>query len=224
MSSEDFIKKIDSISKAKKSKLILAIDDANHYSKVFLEQLREYSVGIKIGLTCLLEAYSYAERLNYELSKDFVTIADLKIADVQHICEKIGKLAKKLNFDAVIAHTFIGESSLKALNKVIPTLGIVAMTSHDSIKYDENLEYFVEICNNLSLAGIIAPATKPDILKRLRSKTHLKIFSPGIGAQGMKYGSAIKNGADYEIVGRSIFEAKDYISEAKKAVELQWIS
>ncbi len=31
------------------------------------------------------------------------------------------------------------------------------------------------------------------------------ILTPGIGAQGAQPGDAIKNGADYEIVGRAIY-------------------
>lgn len=214
------LEKLDDLTKEKKSRLILAIDDSNSYKKELLLELSNYAVGIKIGLPCLLDKLNVSASLNKELSKDFFIIADLKIADVPHICEKLAKFVKGLNFDAVIAHSFIGETSLRTINKLLPTLAVVTMSVSDCYKYDENVEFFVEMSNKIGLSGIVAPATKPEILKRIRSLTSLKIFSPGIGAQGMEYGSAIRNGADYEIVGRSILEAKSPLTEIKKVASI----
>jgi orotidine-5'-phosphate decarboxylase len=212
------LEKLGNLTEVKKSKLILAIDDAQFYDKEFLYKLSPYVVGIKIGLTCLIDSFNKSAKINREVNNDFFIIADLKVADVPHICEKLANLAKNLHFDAIIAHSFIGETSLRAIKNIIPTLAVVTMSVHDSYKYDENVDYFVEISNKLNLSGIIAPATKPEILKKVRKITKLKIFSPGIGAQGMDYGYAIKNGADYEIVGRSILYANNPVLEAKKAI------
>ncbi len=46
----------------------------------------------------------------------------------------------------------------------------------------------------------------PYIIKMVREKLSskeitVKIYSPGIGAQGVELGSALKAGADYEIIG-----------------------
>ncbi|MBD0299942.1 MAG: orotidine 5'-phosphate decarboxylase, partial [Nitrososphaera sp.] len=43
-------------------------------------------------------------------------------------------------------------------------------------------------------------------------------YSPGVGAQGGDAGQAIRNGADYLIIGRSIVEAKQ---PAKVAGEIK---
>ncbi|MDO8056425.1 MAG: orotate phosphoribosyltransferase, partial [Candidatus Hermodarchaeota archaeon] len=41
------------------------------------------------------------------------------------------------------------------------------------------------------------------------------IFAPGVGAQGGKPGSAVAAGANYEIIGRSIYAAKDPVATTK---------
>jgi len=57
--------------------------------------------------------------------------------------------------------------------------------------------------------GIIAPATRPDRVARLRGIVGtLKILSPGVGAQGGDL-EAVKDLVDGIIVGRAIFEAPD---------------
>jgi orotidine-5'-phosphate decarboxylase len=65
------------------------------------------------------------------------------------------------------------------------------------------------------VAGFIAPATRPDRIRSIRSIAgDLKILSPGVGAQGGSASSAISAGADYAIVGRAIYGAKDPVSAA----------
>jgi len=44
------------------------------------------------------------------------------------------------------------------------------------------------------------------------------IISPGVVAQGGSALQAIRAGADYLIVGRSVFEAEDPIESAKKVL------
>ena len=65
--------------------------------------------------------------------------------------------------------------------------------------------------------GVVAPATRPDRIKRIRSIIGERvIISPGVGAQGGSAGAALLAGADYLIVGRSVYEAEDPVASAKK--------
>ncbi|MDP8003335.1 MAG: orotidine 5'-phosphate decarboxylase / HUMPS family protein, partial [Caldisphaera sp.] len=59
--------------------------------------------------------------------------------------------------------------------------------------------------------GIVAPATRPEIITYFRKSIGrgIKILSPGIGIQGAKPGEALCHGADFEIVGRYITNAPD---------------
>ncbi|WP_252896574.1 orotidine 5'-phosphate decarboxylase / HUMPS family protein [Metallosphaera hakonensis] len=47
------------------------------------------------------------------------------------------------------------------------------------------------------------------------------IISPGVGAQGAKPGTAICHGADYEIVGRSVYQARDPAQKLREIAQSQ---
>ena len=63
--------------------------------------------------------------------------------------------------------------------------------------------------------GLVAPATRPERVKMIREiiGDELAIISPGVGAQGGKASDVIAAGADWVIVGRSIYNA-EYPKEA----------
>ena len=64
-------------------------------------------------------------------------------------------------------------------------------------------EDLAKIAVTTSATGIVASATRPDRVRRLREVAgDLLILSPGAGAQSGKPGDAIAAGADYVIVGR----------------------
>jgi orotidine-5'-phosphate decarboxylase len=66
--------------------------------------------------------------------------------------------------------------------------------------------------------GVVVGATQLDILKKVSKKKKMPIYSPGIGAQGGDLEKAIKSGADYLIIGRSIVESRQ---PAKVARDIQ---
>jgi orotidine-5'-phosphate decarboxylase len=77
-------------------------------------------------------------------------------------------------------------------------------------------EDFARLAVRAGAAGIIAPATRPDRVKALRSIVGPRlILAPGVGAQGGKASDAIAAGADAIIVGRAIYEAKDPAKAAR---------
>ena len=64
--------------------------------------------------------------------------------------------------------------------------------------------------------GIIAPATRPDRIGRLREIVGERtIYSPGVGAQGGDLDTVARL-VDGVIVGRSIYEAADPGAEAER--------
>ncbi|MEM0002219.1 MAG: hypothetical protein QW211_04935 [Desulfurococcaceae archaeon] len=69
----------------------------------------------------------------------------------------------------------------------------------------------------------MAPATRPEVIKYIRSKlgTNVKILSPGVGAQGASPGDALCAGADYEIIGRAITHAVDVRGTALNIISRQ---
>jgi len=64
--------------------------------------------------------------------------------------------------------------------------------------------------------GVVAPATRPESIKKIRKIVgDMIIISPGIKVQGGKVGSALNVGADFEIIGRGIYDDKNPQSAAK---------
>ena len=69
-----------------------------------------------------------------------------------------------------------------------------------------NIEAFCSLALEVGATGVIAPATRPEDISRIRNLIgNLKIMSPGVGAQGGNSKEALKAGADFIIVGRGIY-------------------
>jgi orotidine-5'-phosphate decarboxylase len=212
----DFLSKLKKLEEEKKSVIVLAIDDVNFFENNFLRKIKNYVIGIKVGLPVFLSRNLNIQDVLQKFSEDFVFIADLKIADIPYISSLVASIIKKLGFDAIIVHSFIGEDTIDAVSKEIPVICIVAMTNEGSIFLDKHCLELLNICNRLNVAGIVAPANKLEILKKIRENTKLKIFAPGIGVQGGNYELALKYGADYLIIGRSILQSSDPSLELEK--------
>jgi len=211
------LEKIQHLTHLKDSRIILAFDEPNLFRINFLKKIKDFVVGIKVGLPVFLTK-NIKDKIEI-LKRDFVFIADLKVADIPYVSEKVALLIKDMGFDFIISHSFIGINTLKTLNKILPTLAVISMSEPSAFLLDNNYEYLFKICIDANVSGLVIGANKHKILKEIRDKTNLLIFSPGIGVQGMPYGSAIKMGADYEIIGRSILMSKDPLKEVKVALD-----
>jgi orotidine-5'-phosphate decarboxylase len=67
--------------------------------------------------------------------------------------------------------------------------------------------------------GVVAPATRPERIKMIRSIVGSKIIiSPGVGVQGGSAKNTLDAGADYLIIGRSITSSEDPVSSLKRIV------
>ncbi len=74
--------------------------------------------------------------------------------------------------------------------------------------------------------GLVAPATRPERVKKLRNiiGDELAIIAPGVGAQGGTASKAISAGADWVIVGRIVYRAespKKAICEIVKEIDTE---
>ncbi|ADL19377.1 Orotidine 5'-phosphate decarboxylase [Acidilobus saccharovorans 345-15] len=179
-----------------------------------------FKVGIPFIIQCGLESLAAAR----SRIRNGLLIADLKLADIGDIMVRVVSLVKDY-VDAVIAHSFVGYKG--ALDKVSEKLKewnikliLVASMSHEGSRelYDRNLDSIMDVVKKANPWGVVAPATRPDIISLVRNAlgADVKILAPGVGTQGARPGDAICAGADYEIIGRSITESPD----PKKAVEL----
>jgi len=88
-----------------------------------------------------------------------------------------------------------------------------------SLLYEnENAKEIASLAKKSNVFGIVAPAMRPERVKELRAVigNDLKIISLGVGAQGGSAVDTIKAGADWVIVGRSIYNSENSRAEAEK--------
>lgn len=156
-------------------------------------------------------------------------IADLKLADIFYTMKRVLDMFPE-GLHSVIAHALIGTNgALLELKDYLEKRGInlilVASMSHPGSRdvIDKCYEDTLEIIKLIEPWGIVAPATRPRIITRLRKELgrDIVILSPGIGAQGARPGDALRAGADYEIIGRMITTSPDPAGILKEIVEEQ---
>ncbi|AEA46931.1 orotidine-5'-phosphate decarboxylase [Archaeoglobus veneficus] len=188
--------------------IIAALDTTNALN--IAREIREYVDAFKVNYPLVLsEGISVVK----ELSSYGPVIADFKIADVPHISAMIAEIAFENGAKAVITHGFTGSDSVKAVLDVASRYNgeVYVVTELSSAGGQEFMtgvaERIVEMARNLGCHGLIAPATRPERIRKLRELAgNMQILSPGVGAQGGKAAEAIRAGADFVIVGRSIYE------------------
>jgi len=137
-------------------------------------------------------------------------IADLKLADIPNTNRLIAGKVFEAGADYIIAHGFPGKDSVKAVMELGETIIVVEMSHPGAKEFIQPVtDKLIELANELEPFGVIAPATRPERVAYIRSrlKPKIRILTPGVGAQGGKAGEVLRAGADYVIVGRSIYES-----------------
>jgi orotidine-5'-phosphate decarboxylase len=222
-------------SKETSSKIILAfdLDSIEDYErgKNLLDLVAPYLVGVKFGYPTILSfgLERIKEIILLLRERGLVSIADAKIADVSHTNSKIARILFKNGFDAVIAHGFMGfKGSLDGLSRTVKeenkALFILATMSNEgaSVIMDKVVEQIISESLLAEPSGFVVPATRPAMIKKVKEllpmNNELVLLSPGVGVQGAPYGSAIANGAHFEIIGRSIYESSNPLEEVKKII------
>ncbi|MEW5760093.1 MAG: orotidine-5'-phosphate decarboxylase [Candidatus Thermoplasmatota archaeon] len=199
-----------------KTSLIIALDNISRERALYLAELLSNSAdAFKVGYPLVL---SYGIGIVKEISSFGYVLCDFKVADIPYINSLITRKAKENFGKGIIVHGFVGRDAIgEVLKEGIEVYVVVEMTHEGAVEFMEPIgEKLAKIAKETNANGIIAPGTRPERIAKLRKIIgKLKILSPGIGLQGGNVEDAIKNGADYVIVGRSICESK----EPKKSVE-----
>ncbi|MDR2699028.1 MAG: orotidine-5'-phosphate decarboxylase [Candidatus Methanoplasma sp.] len=197
--------------------LILALDETDAAKAVKIaEAVSGTADAIKINWPLILSA---GPEIITRISEISDVICDLKVADIPNTVRLIVEGAVSRNASGVIVHAFTGEDSLREAVSAAGKAQIFAVTemSHPggATFTAPHAEEMTEMGVRCGVAGFIAPATRPDRIRTIRKIAgDLKILSPGVGAQGGSASSAISAGADYIIVGRTVYGAKDPLSAA----------
>jgi orotidine-5'-phosphate decarboxylase len=197
--------------------LILALDETDENKAMRIAKAVSDNVdAIKVNWPLILSA---GPEVITKLSELSDVICDLKVADIPNTVRLIVEGAVSRKASGVIVHAFTGEDSLKEAVSAAGKADIFAVTemSHPGGRMFTALhaEEMAEMGVRCGVAGFIAPATRPERISAIREVIgDLKILSPGAGAQGGSPSEAISAGADYVIVGRAIYGAKDPASAA----------
>jgi len=165
-----------------------------------------------------------------------LTIMDAKINDIGNTNRAIAQYYYEAGFDAVIASSFIGwEEGLQPVFDVAHQMkrGVIVLvymshkgapegygqTVRDPKTGELRLQYmvFAEKALEWKADGAVVGATYPEKIREVYAvlKDKVPIYSPGVGAQGGDIEAAVKAGARYLIVGRTIFQAEDPTETAR---------
>ncbi|MDT7872020.1 MAG: orotidine 5'-phosphate decarboxylase [Sulfolobaceae archaeon] len=204
------------------SKTILALDKVLPIKT--LKGIRDYIPKVKFSYITLLDGGLEYLKEVYKLGWEEV-IFDLKLADIDSTM--VGIVSRLTSFsDSFISHSFIGfEGALDTLSSFLSKEGkglyLVLSMSHKGWN-DSFYPYLKDIARHVNPKGFVVGATKPEMIKVVRNDFPEKlIISPGVGVQGALFGDALCNGADYEIVGRSIYSSTDPVKTTRELVAKQ---
>jgi orotidine-5'-phosphate decarboxylase len=205
----------------KDTRLILALDVTDKKAAdAIAKETAEHVDAIKIGYPLVLGAGLDIIDTICEFAP---VIADFKVADIPNTAHMICSQAFEAGASAVIVHGFTGRDSLiecvKTASEYDGEIFVVAEMSHPgAIEFmaPKALE-LASLAVECKAQGVVAPATRPERLEKIRGVVGgLTIISPGVGAQGGSAADAIKAGADYVIVGRTIYNSKTPGKEAER--------
>lgn len=199
------------------TRLIVALD--------VVEEKKALSIASKVGDLCDAIKVNWPLVLGAgpaiitKLAEKGDVLCDFKVADIPNTNRLIVQEAFRLGAAGVIVHGFPGEDSVRAcVAAASGDVFVVTEMSHPGAeRFNAPIaEEIARMAVKVGATGIIAPATRPERVRRMREIVgSLKIAAPGVGAQGGSAVDAIRAGADYVIMGRAIYEAKDPRKEAE---------
>ena len=130
---------------------------------------------------------------------------------------------ERWGFNAAITHVFHGGIEYYPRYTSMDLIGVACMSHKESILLEEHYDLLLDMVRKANYKGLIIGATKPTAIRTARKLfgKEITIFSPGVGTQGASFGSAIINGSDFEIIGRSIIYNDDPPAIVRKIVEAE---
>jgi orotidine 5'-phosphate decarboxylase subfamily 1/orotate phosphoribosyltransferase len=241
-----FIKKMNARVNSHKTRVIHALDVANTFTPGAPGSARKELIERACHIATAVEPHVVAIKLNYplvlavgleivehlkKLLPDLPLIADFKVADIDNTNAWIARHTYSAGIDAIIVQGFIGEDAIQGVIQEAKKAGdqgiilVVDMSHPDAAQFiHPQTPRLINLAKKLKVSGVIAPGTRPPHVQEIRNLlgSEILILAPGVGAQGGTPGSAISAGADYEIIGRSIYTADNPALKAKEFAELTY--
>lgn len=235
-----FIKALEERIKSTQSRVIHAMDIANTFSPDAPESARRELIERACHHAAAVEPHIVALKLNYPLvlatgleiahhlktvAPNLPLIADFKVADIDNTNAWIARHTFAAGIDAIIVQGFIGDDAIQGVLNEAQNYGdrgvilVVDMSHPGSLQFiHPQTPNLAKLAVKLKVTGVISPGTRPPHVRDIRTWVgpDILVLAPGVGAQGGKPGSAIAAGADYEIIGRSIYQAENPTQTAKE--------
>ena len=205
----------------KKNKVFIACDttkitDVNKIIKNTINN--KLIIGYKFGLEFLnsKNGRNYLKKL-----KNKIIFGDYKISDIPNTCASTIRAIKDLKFNYITIHINSGYEALKEAKKAagrVKLIGVTILTSLDNkaveeIGFNKNVKELVlhqaKLATKAKLDAIVCSAQEVKIVKKVFKK---EIITPGIRFNSkindqkrvLTPKEALKNGADWLVIGRDI--------------------
>mgnify|MGYP000607283039 CR=1 FL=1 len=233
-------------SRERGSRIVLALDVVDEAGRLvdrclsILEQTSPHICAVKLNRHVVLplgleKTATLVEEIH---GLGLPAIMDCKLNDIGSTNQVIAKHYFDAGFDALTANPFVGwEGGLKPVFELARKLdrGVLLLVymSHPGAAegygqkvVDESGQarpqylVFAEKALEWRADGVVVGATHPEKIEEVRMVlgSGVPIFSPGVGVQGGRVEHAVRAGASYLIVGRSIIMAE---SPGRVAEELK---
>ena len=233
-----FSEEILKTSKNNFSRVILALDVGPsssgaplRSSKNLIDKTAPYLCAVKLGRSTVLNLGKDRTRVLVKAShaNDLPCIIDDKLGDIDDVNAAVSRTYFDMGFDGIIVNPIAGwkgglEPVFKSAEKENKGVIVLVFMSNpgasDSFgqlvvprrgKPMPQYELFAECAKAWGADGAVVGATRPEIIRKVRAKLAdgMKIYSPGIGAQGGRVLPASRAGADFFIIGRAITRVSD---------------
>lgn len=220
------------------SRIILALDLQDSSSSKLLrlgrnlvEKTAPYLCAVKLGRPTVLNMGMDKTRALVKISHDngLPCIIDDKLGDIDEVNSAISQAYFDMGFDGIIVNPIAGwKGGLEPVFKIADKEGkgvivLVYMSNPGASDGFRQLvigrrgkpipqyEIFAQRAEDWGADGAVVGATRPEIVRKVRSKLNdgIRIYSPGIGTQGGRVLLASRAGSDFFIIGRSIVKASD---------------
>ncbi len=206
----------------------------------FLKLVLPYHDHFKVGMELYYACGDYV--IDYLKDKEAKVFLDLKLLDIPKTVEGAVRVLKEKHVDFLTIHASGGrkmlEQARKASGEDLKLFGITVLTSMDrnvlkevgiNLPLDSLVVKRAYLCKQAGLHGVVVPSSLVSKVKRTLGKDFLTIV-PGIRPSW--YASkddhmnvstpeeAIREGADYIVVGRAITTSEDPVKAIMKLKEL----
>jgi orotidine-5'-phosphate decarboxylase len=223
---------LESNSRKSGSRIILAADVGGPYAtrleraSSLISSTKEGIAGVKLHWYLLrpFGVLNLRELVEQCHDAGLPIIVDFKLNDVGSTNLEVVDTLFSNGFDALIANPFVGykegmEEVIKRSRELGKGVILLVYMSHKGAREGYGLKVggeplylrFARKTREWGADGAIVSAKSLSIIRRVKSVlgSDQVILSPGVGFQGGEAGKAIKAGADYLIVGRTIINSKD---------------